>query len=64
MGGKRCGAVAALIHGYNPKSRSQGRQDVAIGQGVEAIGVQEGEIDGAVGWPKFKRRHGPIAPSR
>jgi hypothetical protein len=55
--------MTALIDGEQPEPVRQWRQDAAIGQGVEAVGVQEDEIAGAIGWTEVKNSHRAPAAS-
>ena len=54
--------MAAQIGRHDPQRRRQGRQQGAVGQGVETVGVQENHIDRTAFVAEVEHRHVAIAP--
>ena len=59
-----CRAVPPLIDGEDAPIPGQRREDVAIGEGIEARGVQKHEVERAVDRSEVKEANCPLAPSR
>lgn len=53
--------VAALVDGEDAEVRRQGLENAAVGKGVEAVGMQEDEVDRSFGRAEVEGREGAFA---
>jgi len=54
--------VTALVEGQDAESIRQRRQDAAVGQGVETVGVQEDQVARAISRAEVQNRDCAVAP--